>query len=71
MAQSHADVVARIQQTIAQAREMHETAMDLDAPSIEARLEQTTRELQARVKEQQAALEQVSTGTDPKPGQSH
>lgn len=59
--QSQQDAVARIRKSIADARGLHgdDEPMDLDTSATEARLEQTVRELQARVNEQQAALEQV------------
>jgi hypothetical protein len=38
---------------------LQDNAMDFDASNIEARLEQTVKDLQARVQEQQAALEKV------------
>jgi hypothetical protein len=40
-------------------RELQDGAMDFDASNTEARLEQTVKELQARVQEQEAALEKV------------
>jgi hypothetical protein len=44
---------------VKEARELQDGAMDFDASSTEARLEQTVKELQSRVQEQQAALEKV------------
>jgi hypothetical protein len=59
MAQSHAHVVARIRKSTAETRDLQSGAMDVDASGTEAHLEQTVRELQARVDEQQAVLERV------------
>ena len=42
-----------------EARGLEDDVVDFDASSTEARLEQTVKELQARVQEQQAALEKV------------
>jgi hypothetical protein len=63
MAQSQADVLRRITQYSKEARELQEDAVDFDASGTEARLAQTVRELQARVQEQQAALDQVGYWT--------
>ncbi|KAF1970415.1 hypothetical protein BU23DRAFT_511660 [Bimuria novae-zelandiae CBS 107.79] len=67
MAQPHSDAIARIRKSVADARDLQGDAMVLDAPRTEARLEQTVRELQARVEQQQAALEQLrrSSQIDP------
>ena len=60
MAQSYNDTIARIRKSVAAARDLQrDVIMDEDASSTETRLEQTVRELQARVDEQQVALEQV------------
>lgn len=59
MAQPQEHVIARIRNYVADARELHNGAMDVDTSDAEARLEQTVRELQARVDEQEAALNQV------------
>ncbi|KAJ4300691.1 hypothetical protein N0V90_002779 [Kalmusia sp. IMI 367209] len=66
MAHPQADAIARIRQSIADVRHLQGDPMDLDASGTEARLEQTVRELRARVDEQQAALAQLrrSLGTD-------
>jgi hypothetical protein len=62
MAHAHDEMLARIRQYVADARGLQDNPMDLDASSTEARLEQTVRELQERVQEQQAALEKVTFG---------
>lgn len=59
MAHSHRDNVARIREYAKQGRELHVNYMDFDASDTAARLDQTVRELQARVQEQQAALAKV------------
>ncbi|KAF2444234.1 hypothetical protein P171DRAFT_361035 [Karstenula rhodostoma CBS 690.94] len=59
MAHSHAHAIARIRKSTAETRDLQSGAMDVDASGTEARLEQTVRELQARVNEQQAILEQL------------
>ncbi|OAF99556.1 uncharacterized protein CC84DRAFT_1181055 [Paraphaeosphaeria sporulosa] len=59
MAQLHADVIARIRKSMAETRDLQSATMDVDASGTEARLDQTVRELQARVNEQHAALEQL------------
>jgi hypothetical protein len=59
MEQIDVETLARIRQYAADARELQDDLMDFDASSTEARLEQTVRELQERVHEQQAALEEV------------
>ncbi|KAL1602734.1 hypothetical protein SLS60_006155 [Paraconiothyrium brasiliense] len=63
MAQPYADTIACIRKSTAEMRDLQRGAMDLDAPGTEARLEQTVRELQARVDEQQAALEQLRSSS--------
>ncbi|KAJ4348431.1 uncharacterized protein N0V89_009805 [Didymosphaeria variabile] len=59
MVQPDTDTIARIRKSTAETRDLQRGAMDLDASGTETRLEQTVRELQARVDEQQAALDQV------------
>lgn len=59
MAQEIDHVVARIRKSIAEVRDLQQDAIMPDASATEAHLENTVRELQARVEEQQAALEQV------------
>jgi hypothetical protein len=59
MAQLQNVAIANIQEYAKDARELQDNAMDFDASNIEARLEQTVRDLQTRVHEQQAALEKV------------
>lgn len=59
MAQQHNDTVARIRTSFAEARALQEDAVMFDASATEARLEHTIRELQARVEEQQSALDHV------------
>jgi hypothetical protein len=60
MAQQQNSTLANIREYVKDARELQDDAMDFDAFNIEARLEDTVKELQARVQEQQAALEEVS-----------
>jgi uncharacterized protein (DUF3084 family) len=59
MAQAPDQVVQRIREYAQEARNLHEDAVDFDASDTETRLAQTVKELQARVQEQQAALDQV------------
>ena len=59
MAEQHSDAIARIRASVAEARALQEDAVMFDASATEARLEQTVRELQARVEEQQSALDHV------------
>jgi hypothetical protein len=59
MAQQENAAIANIREYAKDARELQDDAMDFDASNIEARLEQTVRDLQTRVQEQQAALEKV------------
>ena len=59
MAQQHDDTIARIRASAAEARALQEDAVMFDASATEARLEHTIRELQARVEEQQSALDHV------------
>ena len=59
MAQAHDEKISRIRQYVTQSRELQDDPMDFDASNTEARLEQTVRELQERVQEQQAALERA------------
>ncbi|RMZ70619.1 Centromere Cenp-K [Pyrenophora seminiperda CCB06] len=53
------ETLQKIQAYATEARERQDHVVDFDASSIEHRLAQTVRELQARVQEQQAALEQL------------
>jgi hypothetical protein len=59
MAQGQDGTLRKIREYAKQASELQDDAMDSDAVSTETRLEQTVRELQARVQEQQAALATV------------
>jgi hypothetical protein len=59
MALQQNNAIANIREYAKDARELQDNAMDFDASNIEARLEQTVKDLQARVQEQQAALEKV------------
>jgi hypothetical protein len=59
MALQQNNAIASIREYAKDARELQDNAMDFDASNIEARLEQTVKDLQARVQEQQAALEKV------------
>lgn len=59
MAQLHNDTLANIRQYATESRALQAVQMDLDASGTEARLGQTVKELQARVHEQQVALEEV------------
>jgi uncharacterized protein YqgV (UPF0045/DUF77 family) len=59
MAQSQNETLACIQQYVTAARKLQDDPMDLDASATETRLEQTVKELQERVQEQQAALDRV------------
>jgi hypothetical protein len=59
MAQHQDNAVQNIREYFKEAREIQDGTMDFDASNTEARLEQTVKELQARVQEQQAALEKV------------
>ncbi|KAF2786419.1 hypothetical protein K505DRAFT_259959 [Melanomma pulvis-pyrius CBS 109.77] len=58
MAQPQIDTLVNIRQYATESRELHAEQMDIDASSTEARLEHTVKELQARVREQQVALEE-------------
>lgn len=51
--------VERIREYARDARARQDDAVDFDPADTEARLAQTVKELQARVQEQQAALDQV------------
>ncbi|KAF1956773.1 hypothetical protein CC80DRAFT_65293 [Byssothecium circinans] len=64
MAQSQKETLARIQQYVTAARELQDDPMDFNASVTEARLEQTVRELQERVQEQQAALEKLRASSE-------
>lgn len=59
MAQPQNEVLERIQQYAASAREYDDDPMDVTNPSTEARLDRTIKELQARVQQQKAALAEV------------
>jgi hypothetical protein len=59
MSQQQNNANANIREYVKDARELQEGAMDFDASNTEARLEQTVKELQSRVEEQQAALDKV------------
>ncbi|KAH3948104.1 hypothetical protein HBI56_202680 [Parastagonospora nodorum] len=59
MAQHQDNAVQNIREYVTEVREIQEGAMDFDESNTEARLEQTVKELQARVQEQQAALEKL------------
>ncbi|KAF1843790.1 uncharacterized protein K460DRAFT_368650 [Cucurbitaria berberidis CBS 394.84] len=59
MEQQQKDPMERIREFSKEARELQDDSMDFDASSTEARLEQTLRELQARVGEQHAALDEL------------
>lgn len=61
MAQQDDEVLRVIREYVREARELRDDAMDFDASNTEARLDQTIKELQARVQEQQAALEKVNS----------
>jgi hypothetical protein len=59
MAQQQTDTLQKIREYAKESRGLQDDAVDFDASSTEARLAQTVKELQARVQEQQAALEKV------------
>ncbi|KAH9880113.1 hypothetical protein J1614_002139 [Plenodomus biglobosus] len=59
MAQRQGESIARIREYANISRESLDVQMDLDASSTEAHLDQTIKELHARVQEQQAALESL------------
>lgn len=63
MADAPHQVAQRIRDYAQEARPQHDHGVDLDGSDTEARLAQTVKELQARVKEQQAALNQVRDWT--------
>jgi len=60
MAQPQSESLRKIREYVEEARGLQDDVVDFDASSTEARLEQTVKELQARVKEQQAALDKVT-----------
>jgi hypothetical protein len=62
MAQQQPDTLQKIREYAKEAHELQDDAVDFDAFGTEARLAQTVKELQARVQEQQAALEKVKDG---------
>ncbi|KAH7401528.1 hypothetical protein BKA66DRAFT_405680 [Pyrenochaeta sp. MPI-SDFR-AT-0127] len=57
MEQHHIEAVQKIRVHAKETNALHDNVMDLDASGTRARLEHTVQELQARVQEQQAALE--------------
>ncbi|EUC39283.1 hypothetical protein COCCADRAFT_45 [Bipolaris zeicola 26-R-13] len=59
MAQAPDQAIQRIREYAQEARNLHDDAVDFDASDTETRLAQTVKELQARVQEQQAALDQL------------
>ncbi|KAH7394174.1 hypothetical protein DE146DRAFT_790486 [Phaeosphaeria sp. MPI-PUGE-AT-0046c] len=61
MAQQQDNTLQNIRDHVNEARKLQHDAMDFDASNVEARLEETVRELQARVHEQQAALEKLKS----------
>lgn len=61
MAQQQKETLSSIREYTKEAHELQDGAMDVDPSNTESRLEQTVKELQARVQEQQAALEKVRT----------
>lgn len=60
MAQLQTENMQKIRAYAREVRELQDVHMDFDASGTEARLDQTLSDLQARVLEQQAALEKVS-----------
>jgi biopolymer transport protein ExbB/TolQ len=61
MAHAHAETLSSIQQYAAEARELRDEQMDMDASGTEIRLDQTIHDLQRRIEEQRAALEAVGS----------
>jgi hypothetical protein len=59
MSQQRDEVIDRIRAYSQDANDLRDDPMELDTSDTEMRLAQTVRELQARVEEQQAALETV------------
>lgn len=59
MAQRQSESISYIREYATVSRDMSNGQMDLDASDTEARLDQTVKELQESVQEQQAALERV------------
>ena len=59
MAQQRDEVIDKMRAYSKDAKDLRDDPMELDASDTETRLAQTVRELQARVEEQQAALETV------------
>jgi hypothetical protein len=59
MAQPQSETFQKIREYATEANKLLDDAVDFDASSMEARLAQTVKELQTRVQEQQAALEEV------------
>ncbi|KAF1920307.1 hypothetical protein BDU57DRAFT_544042 [Ampelomyces quisqualis] len=64
MAQQQDNALSNIRAYVNEARELQHGAMGFDASNIEARLEDTVKELQARVREQQDALEKLRSGSN-------
>ncbi|KAF2129976.1 hypothetical protein P153DRAFT_366462 [Dothidotthia symphoricarpi CBS 119687] len=59
MAQPQSETLQKIRTYVQETAKLQDHLMDLDASNTETRLEQTVRELQARVEEQQAALQKL------------
>ncbi|PSN62832.1 hypothetical protein BS50DRAFT_532444 [Corynespora cassiicola Philippines] len=57
------EALANIRRHVADARSVQDAHMDFDATGTEARLEQTVKELQARVRDQQEALERLRSSS--------
>lgn len=66
MAQQQEAVLANIRNYVKEARNIQDGAMEFDASNTATRLEQTVRELQSRVEEQQTALEKVQVPSSSK-----
>ncbi|CAE7175826.1 hypothetical protein CFE70_005397 [Pyrenophora teres f. teres 0-1] len=61
---AHRETLQKILEYATEARERQDHVVDFDASSTEARLAQTVKELQARVQEQQAALDKLRSESD-------
>ncbi|OAK99841.1 hypothetical protein IQ06DRAFT_250247 [Phaeosphaeriaceae sp. SRC1lsM3a] len=61
MAQQHDNVLQNIRDHVKESQQLQDDAMEFDASNIEARLRDTVKELQARVREQQEALEKLKS----------
>jgi hypothetical protein len=59
MAEQDSSALQKIRDYVKESREQQADAMEFDASNMEARLEETVKELQTRVQEQQAALEKA------------